>query len=213
MGEVFHPPSSERNDNESDPLVRYQEHFQAIERLVARVAEQGDLSAQVKHFLRQQIAAHLAALGLTNLNQLTDFKTSIMVSLQDRVKRPHIPYYFPSMFGFRESFGEIMHQQPKEIPLTYNNPLASDAARDGQYPWLELKGRGNPDILQYTFNLSQLMCDPVAYRQVFRQTDPIIVTRNWVIEGGRHRALALKVLGEPFVLQAGLNSWINLQIE
>jgi hypothetical protein len=213
MGEGLRLLGSDYNDIESDPLVQYQEHLQAIERLLAKVTEQGDLSAQTKRSLRQQIADHLAALGLTNLNQLADFKMSIITSLQDRVKRPHVPYDFPSLNRFAESLGRVMRQNPKEIPLTYDNPLASEAAWNGQYPWWKLEGRNGIDIIRYTFDLSKLMCDPIAYRQVFEPIDPIIVTRNWGVEGGRHRAFALKTLGEPFVRHAGLNNWINLQVE
>lgn len=203
---------AERPERDSD--VETKEHLDAMNRLLAKLVEQGgDLPSDVKKGLRVQIQSHLQALGLQSLEDY-DGLTAIYQRLQERRTNLPTPPNYPSRDGFRDKLNEIYQARGTEqLPAVPRRLRATSVAEFGQGDWRELEGRGGVDVVDYLYNLGKVISSELAYTTTFDATDAIEVDDSWRIENGRHRALALRVLGSRFVDNQGIDRWVEVRKE
>lgn len=197
---------------ERDPLFEAKKLLDEINRLMAKVVEQGDLSSQQKQLLRAQVQTHLAALGLTDLAQLVDFTASVYQGVRERVKNPRTPSDYPHLEEFRRNYTHLLREDPRSsLPGVWRDIIASEVSQFAQYDWQSVEGRGT-DTISYHYALGRVMSDELAYTTVFdKPGDEIKITRNWLVDNGRHRALVLRTLGERYTRLSGMDMWVTAQ--
>lgn len=213
MSERFNEDIYERASRvERDPLFESKKLLDELNHILAKLIEHGDLSSSQKQLLRAQIQAQLAKLGLTNLNQLPDFTASLYQGVLERIRNPKVPASYPNQEEFKYSYQNLLIEgRLPNLPGVWSNITASEVAAFAQSDWLSVKGRGT-DIVTYSYNLGRVLSDELAYVSVFNQPgDAIQITRNWVVDNGRHRALTLKVLGENYTKTNNLDRWVAVK--
>lgn len=190
-------------------LAEAREIMISVDRLLARLIEQGgDLPGDSKKALRAAIQAHMARLGATSWQEYFQLTDRLYQAINDRIRNPIAPNY-PSRAEFADRYRQVIRERPStpgHRPGLY--PEASDVATHGQYDWAEIDGRSDIPIVDYIYNIGRVMSDRISYGQVFDRDDAITVDDTWHIENGRHRALALRVLEEPYILQTGMDRWV-----
>jgi hypothetical protein len=194
---------------ETEPDVEARSHLREMNWLLAKLVETGgELPADIRQGLRAQIQAHLEALGLESLEDYAGL-TAIYQRLYERSANLPTPPNYPRKDQFHERLRflyDIRGEEP--LPALPREPLVSDIAQFGQADWSEIEGRGGVGVVDYLYDLGKLMCSELAYSVAFDETDPIVVDSQWRVENGRHRALALRVLGSGFVRDRGMDAWV-----
>ncbi|EKD86749.1 MAG: hypothetical protein ACD_37C00159G0002 [uncultured bacterium] len=210
-----YPGHSEQPRSAEDPLVELQEVFNKIDLLLAELVEKGPaINPTHKKHLRAQLQALVTSLGVKDLEELTEFRQSFVAKLNERRQNPKAPYY-PSKEEFEKNFMETLTQNKPQS--WYPNPehfaTASEVAKYGYFNWNELKGRNGQTLIDYTYNLGKVLCDELVYKSIFLSEEKIKVSDDWHIEDGRHRALALIVLGRNYVEKRGVDNWVKVEFE
>lgn len=196
---------------EKNPDIEARKHLTKVDILLAKLVETGaELPSDIKQRLRNQLQARLHALGLDNIDDLTSVKSY----LRKRLDKPQVPDNFPSKDKFRTKLNLTIEATPiEQLSNVYNNPLASEVAHYGQADWKSLRGRGGVELFDYLYNLAAVMSDEFIYTEIFDETDAIVVDDHWNVVNGRHRSLVLKVVGDSFVYDSGMDNWIQVEKE
>lgn len=215
MGEGFSGGGERHRENderaERNPLLEAQKHLDAINLLLAKIVEQGDLSSQQKQNLRARLQDHLFALGLKSIDQLPEFSAQFHRAINDRRKNLRLPSNYPTKREFAERLNESKKKKTTNLPSVWRDLTVLEVARYAQSDWHHVEGRGGKTILDYSYELGKLMSDEVMYAMTFKSGDEIKVGENWNIENGRHRVLTLKTLGEEFIRSNRMDLWIKPQ--
>lgn len=206
---------TERFYRERDPLAVAKDTLEEIDGLLAKINEQGgELTGAQKQFIRNQIQGLLASLGLTDITQLVDFSRQLHQTINGRLKNPKIPSDYPIEESFVRNMEEVISERkPSYRPWVGQHITASEVARFGISDWNRVKGRGGKDTIEYQFELGKLLCDELAYIQVFDDSDRIRIGDEWQVQNGRHRSLSLRSLGESFAISVGLDGWVKVERE
>ena len=215
MGERFRGESwySESSRLERDPDVETQKHLDEMNKLLAKLIEQGgDLPDDIKQALRAQIQAHLAALGLESLEDYAGL-TAINQRLHELRRSLPTPTDYPDKQDFQQRLIELHQSRGEKLPGVPRRPLATDVATYGQGDWSQLEGRGGRSAVDYLYDLGKVLTSELAYTIAFDPADAIEIGERWRIENGRHRALTLRVLGTQFVEQRGMDRWVAVRRE
>lgn len=205
---------SESSRRERDPDAEAQKHLNEIDRLLARLIETGgDLPGNIKKTIRRQIQAHLATLGLQSLEDFAGL-AAIQQRLYERRSNIPTPPGYPDKEYFKQRL-TALHQAEghEDLPGIPSRPLATDVAQNGQGDWSQLKGRNSKTVVDYLYDLGKVLSNEFAYTAVFDSTDPIEVGDQWRVENGRHRTLTLRVLGETYIEEKGMNRWVAVRRE
>ena len=98
------------------------------------------------------------------------------------------------------------------LPDVPKNPLPSDLAQYAQVDWKELqrfhRHKYETGLFRYEYYFAETLARPPEPDV----QDWIAIRKNWLVEHGRHRTLALKMLGPDFVRQSGMDNWIKVTI-
>lgn len=213
MGEVYRGESYEsyhRRGSEGDPDVEAKEHLEQLWRVLARLIEQGgDLPAQTKKLLRNQVQTLLDALHIKSLD---DYKglSALQARLDVNSRLPE-PVGYPSREVFEHNLLQVYRETRGSLPRLSRQVYASDVAKYGQSDWSQLTSRGVQSGVDYLYNLGKVLASELAYTAAFDQADALEVGSHWNIENGRHRALALRSLGPKFVAARGLDRWVEVE--
>ncbi len=203
-----------RLERGKDPEAEAEIHLQEVFTLLAHLIEKtGDLPAQTKSNIRSLIKAHLNALGVESLE---DYKklAEIYSRLDERRRTLPVPEDYPEKEDFVSVLSDLYAKGKEPVPPgVMDNVLASEIAAYGQCDWSEVKGRGGKNTADYLYDLGKVMSSEAAYGVAFGERDPIQVGKGWKIENGRHRALTLRVLGNHYVGQKGMDKWIVVKKE
>src|SRR3989344_6379223 len=118
MGERFRGESwySESSRLERDPDVETQKHLDEMNKLLAKLIEQGgDLPDDIKQALRAQIQAHLAALGLESLEDYAGL-TAINQRLHELRRSLPTPTDYPDKQDFQQRLIELHQSRGEKLP-------------------------------------------------------------------------------------------------
>lgn len=211
---------------ERDPDIETREHLKEIDRILAKLIETGpDLPSDVRQALRQQLQAHLAAIGLTSMDP--PILASIHMRLQDRLRNIPTPPNYPLVEAFRENVQGLLNEaldantqgrRAQSIMFSGSRrettntvpaiPVAEDIARYGQADWSSLSVRGGINLIDYLYTLGKIMSSEFVYTGVFEPHDNIRVDPNWRVDNGLYRAMTLRALGPDYVKRSGMNGWV-----
>lgn len=188
--------------------VELKEGHQTIEKLLAQLVERsGDLSASAKASLRAQIQNQLELLGLKSLEDWV----SLGVFLREIRRTVPTPDDYPTREEFEERVRELAQGRVSVVYDTEGAELtASSVATFGETNWGGVQPRTGT-LVDYLYDLGKVMCSEFHYRAIFESIDAIKVTPRWEIDNGRHRSFALRVLGENYVREKGLDEWVAVR--
>lgn len=196
-----------------DPDLERKEHLDEISRLLAKVIEKGsEFSPQKRAGMRQQIQAHLKALGLVKLDPVA--LSTITQELDRKLIKIPTPSNYPDEETFRQDLNSALVAKPRRS-LTGIPPYPKVilAAEYGQADWQAVRGGGEVELEDYLYDLGKIMGNQYVYTTLFGESDPIVVGENWQIENGRHRVLALKALGPEYIALSGMERWVAVERE
>jgi|SRR3989344_3989653 len=194
---------------EKDPLLETQKILQEIDELMAKLAEQKDLDPQIQQALRASIQELMFSLGVKNAKEFIVFQRDFQTKVNRRRREPVFPNTYPSLDIFNGSHSRLLTEKPYFLPDVRDKISASEVAAYAQYDWRTVDGRGI-DAVSYIYHQGKILCDELVYRESHK-ADDISIGRDWRVENGLHRSLALRVLGRGFVLRSGMDLWVTVQ--
>lgn len=215
MGETLRQPSYPTNGSEysveGEPNIEAEKHLTEIFKLLGKLIERvGDLPSATKKRIRAQVKQHLNALGIESLD---DYKklAEIHARVEEEKRTLPNPPDYPEKEEFEKTLAKLyLSKDVEPIPVGVMDDLfASDIAAYGQCDWSEVEGRGGRNALDYLYDLGKVMTSKLAYEAAFDESDPIVVGKGWKIENGRHRSMALRALGNLYVNQKGMDTWVK----
>lgn len=207
-GEAFYRPEA----REKDPLLELQENIDKLDLLLAKLIERsGELTSYQKQLLRNAIQTLMQQIGITDLSQLADLKAGLLA----KVKEPPEIDNYPTLEEFEEALVRVMvEERPSWLPEVYRDPNATDVSRFGQADWRRIQDRtGKGTLIDDLYNTGRIMSSEFHYRNIFEEGDEIEIGNGWNITNGRHRAFALRALGERYVQGSGMDNWVTVKHE
>lgn len=160
--------------------------------LMAKITETGGALDPVKLAgMRAKLRQNLGQFGvLDGLGHLKpDAWMSFLAMMSDERRNPAKPANYPAEEKFRESYGQVVSEEPDFID--------------------NVSGRGGRSLESYLYGLGIVMASEVAYREIFRN-DPITL-RAGKVENGRHRVLTERVLDRCGFIRNW--SWVERRVE
>ena len=204
----------ERGNIERDPDFKTRARLEEFDQLLGTLVEKGvELSGQTKRDMRARVQALLIALGMKGLDDYEGF-LAIHERLQQTMRHLPTTVGYPDRPIFEQRLTDLsLGSRREDLPDVLPNPLATDVATFGQCNWIQLKGRGGKDITEYLYELGKVLSSEFAYTSVFDEIDAIKIGKQWKIENGRHRAMALRALGPQYVDGRDMDRWIVVRRE
>ncbi|MBI2036387.1 hypothetical protein HYT17_02050 [Candidatus Microgenomates bacterium] len=120
----------------------------------------------------------------------------------------------PNQLVFWLRMRRIMAEKPvssESPPPQPDNPLASEVAQHAQIDWGQLKKdhmhKSGEPLTSAVYKLAKYMSKPPPPNE----QATIYLTDNWRVRDGRHKVLALKVLGPEFIKASGMDRWVKIE--
>jgi hypothetical protein len=196
---------------EKSPEELREETIREIAVLLAEIIEKKDLDPLVIRNKRQKLHLLIKSLGLKGIDD--PMLTQILASLYEADKDIPTPPNYPSFEDFAQKFKEVSDHTFKETDQECTtNPTLREICDWSKVSVEELQKRGSKSLEHYLYDLGKLICHRRGYQFIF-QEDPITVRPNWVVYNGRHRAVALKCLGNDYIQESGIKSWVETELE
>lgn len=220
-----------RRDPEVDSLLEFLGVYGKIQEIMTWLVEaSANADFTVKAIRRAHLQKLMQQLGLDPkspdaFTQLEDIKAG----LSDRTLHPKPRIEVPEVGFFKSRIKQIITEQQR-----YGHPTAFDdavdggadlvgVARYGHTDWENVKTRTDrKDISEWIHGVARIMADPVAYQAEFaglgidagrKSADHLDIAGDWSIRNGRHRSLAVRSLGDDYVLEAGMAQWVPVTVE
>ncbi|MDB5175251.1 MAG: hypothetical protein JWM81_109 [Candidatus Saccharibacteria bacterium] len=221
-----------RHDPEVAELLEFLEAYKQIQALMAWLAEAGPgANPMLRGVRRGQMHSLMLHIGLDpespeSFHQLEGIK----VDLSSRTLRPQPRFEVPEVGFFATRIKEITSEQerfgaPYASGYAYNGSAdLVDVARLGHTDWRRVQSRSGrgADVSSWIHGVATIMADPIAYNAQFAglsidaahaAPDHLMISDDWSIQNGRHRALAVRSLGEDFVAESGMAQWVPVSVE
>jgi hypothetical protein len=217
-------------DPEVNALLEFLGAYTKIQEIMAWLVEAGaEADFTVKAVRRAYLQQLIQQLGLDPespdaFTQLEQMKTG----LSDRTMHPKPRVDVPDADFFKSRIKKIVSDQDLfGSPSTYGYATEGIAdvvgiAQFGHTDWRSVQSRNGRDISEWIHGVANIMADPVAYHAEFAglgissmhsTPDHLAISEDWAIQNGRHRSLAVRSLGEEYVLEAGMSQWIQVDVE
>ncbi len=120
----------------------------------------------------------------------------------------------PNQLVFWLRMRKIMAEKPvssESLPPQPDNPVASEVAQHAQIDWEKLKEdhayKSKEGLTSAVHKLAKYMSKPPPPDE----QATIYLTEGWQVRDGRHKVLALKVLGPEFIKASGMDRWVKIE--
>lgn len=217
--DTIYIPYQPKNTWAMDTHCRLEE----LNRLLVIKLEVEDLSPGAQLALEQKIKDHRESLGLNSLDDFAKLE-ELWGELYEFRVNPPLPTEYPSKKEFkakvttfvtapnigRRLLGRLTGQDRESLPQMPETLRASDISRYAHTDWHLLQQRSSNSLPEYIYQMGISMSHEYIYTISTPNYDHIVIGRNWNIENGRHRCLALKVLGAEYILNSGMDEWVKV---
>ena len=223
---------SSRIETSTDPevseLLEFLDLYNEAQRLLGRIVEAGPgVDPFTVGVWRGKLQRVMQQLGLDpddpdSFNKLEMIK----VELDNRALHPQPRLDVPEVGFFSARIKDIIAEYEQlgapDAPDWAQDTVATlgDVANYSYTQWREVesrKGAGH-DVAEYIHGVARVMTDPLAYRVIFKDIphhsiDRPTITTDWAVMNGRHRSLAARSLGQSFIDEARMNTWIKVDVK